>query len=184
MVSVTRFINMDFEFFEKLSKKDADTFLRRFLEAESSNIKGTLKRCAADGIKTDFSIKSLSPFIRWILKRMGTIRLEPDPKVPQWIRNTDSYAKHLFEFNVRSKKLVLQTAYYLGESFVRSHSSLRWGTGDIKTMEANMPVVAGFRYELEMAPILVTLNLLERVIAEPEKMGDIEIMINIWNKDA
>lgn len=175
---------MRFDYFEKLPKKQANAFLSRFLKVEAINIKETVKHCTADGIKMDFSINSLSPFLRWILKKLDTIPLSPDPAVPEFIRNTDSYTKHLFEFDTRSRELVLQAAYYLGESFVRTHRSLRWATGDIKTAEANMPVVAGFRYELEMAPILVAENLLERIIAERYKIGDIEIMINEWDKDA
>ena len=37
MVSVIPFINMRFDFFEKLSQDDAKAFLRRFLEVESSD---------------------------------------------------------------------------------------------------------------------------------------------------
>lgn len=184
MVSVTQFIDMNFEFFEKLSKKEANVFLHRFLEEESSNIEATIKKCAAARIKMDFSVKSLPRFIRWTLKQLATVPLKADPAVPEWIRNNEVYTKHLFEFDVPSKELVLQAAYYLGESFVRSHSSLHWGIGDITTAEANMPVVAGFKYDLEMAPILVTENLLESIIAEPSKAGDVEIMINTWNQDA
>jgi len=63
---------MRFDFFEKLSEDEAKSFLRRFLEVESSDIKQTLRRCAIDGIKTDCSIKSISPFMRWVLKKLIT----------------------------------------------------------------------------------------------------------------
>lgn len=169
MVSVTVSIDMDFEFFEKLSRAEANAFLKRFLDEESSNIKGTMKQCAAAGVKLDYSIKSISPFMRWVLKQLIVTPVEPDPEVPEWLRKNDSYTTRLFEFNESSKELVLQAAYYLGESFVRSHDTLHWGSGDITTAEGNMPVVIGFQHELELAPILVANNLLRRITAEPQK---------------
>lgn len=183
MVSVTQFINMDFEFFEKLSKSEAEIFLRRFLETESLQIKQTAKQCTADGLRMDYSIASIVPFMKWIFKRLIAIPEGPDPEVPEWIRNTKSYATRLFEFDEPSKTLVLQAAYYLGESFVKSHRSLHWDTGDVDTAEGNMPVVAGFQHELELAPILIAENLLRRVTAEPKKMGDIQKAIESWNGD-
>jgi hypothetical protein len=84
---------------------------------------------------------------------------------------------------MESEELVLQAAYYLGESFVRSHGTLRWGTGDIKTYEANMPAVIGFQHDLELAPILIAENLLRRVTAEPKKVGDFQIAVESWNRE-
>ena len=182
MVLVTQFIDMDYEFFEKLSKSEANAYFQLFLETESSKIKATIKKCAADGIKMDFSLKSLPPFIRWVLKRMVTIPLKPDPSAPEWIRSNEVYNKRLFEFDDASNELILEAAYYLGECFMRTHSSLTWDLGDIKTAEGNMPVIAGFEHGLEMAPILVMSNLLRGVTAEPKKIGDIEIMVDSWNK--
>jgi hypothetical protein len=175
---------MDFEFFENLSKDETDAFLRRFLEEESSNIRTMEKQCAAAGIKMDYSIESIPPFIRWVVKKLKTIPQEPDPEVPEWIRNTESHIKYSFEFDDPSKTLILQAAYYFGESFVRSHKSLRWSTGDTETAEANMPVVAGFEYDLELAPILVVDNLLAALVAEPDKSKVIEECVEIWNRDA
>lgn len=146
---------MRFDFFEQLSRDEAKAFLKRFLDEVSSNVKLTANICAAQGVRMDYSIKSISPFMRWVLKKLTQIPLEPDPSVPEWIRNTDSYSKHLFEFDFPSKQLVLQAAYYLGESFVRSHSTLRWGIGDKTTAIGNMPVVIGFQKSREMAPILI-----------------------------
>ena len=171
---------MQFEYFEQISQKDATALLQRFLEVESSRIHETAKLCAVDGIKMDFTIKSISPFMRWVLKKLTKIRKKPDPAVPAWIRNTETYAKNLFEFDEQSGKLILRAAYYYGESFVRSYDSLRWGTGDLKTALGNMPVVAGFQHELEMAPILVADNLFSRITREPDKIGDIQISVAYW----
>lgn len=184
MVSVTRSTNMEIEFFKKLSQDEARILLRQFLEVESSIIITTVNRCAADGIKMDFSIKSIAPFMQWVLKKLIAIPQKADPAVPEWIRNTNSYATRLFDFDERSEKLVRQAAYYLGESFVRSYSSLRWGTGDIRTFEANMPVVAGFsQHDMELAPILIAENLLRRVTAEPKKLGDFKKAVESWDQE-
>jgi hypothetical protein len=183
MVSGIPFIDMDIEFFEKLSKKQADAYLQTFLDTESSKINKTVKQCTAAGLRMDYSLKLISPFMRWVLKRLTAIPEEPDPTIPEWIRNTASYTSRLFEFNGPSEELILQAAYYFGESFVRSRSSLYWGTGDIKTYEANMPVVIGFQHELELAPILIAENLLRRVTAEPKKIGDFQTAVESWSRD-
>jgi hypothetical protein len=171
---------MRFDFFQRLPQRDARAFLQRFLDVESSDIKQTLNQCAAEGIKADYSIKSISSFMKWVLKELRTVPLKPDPAMAEWIRNTGSYAKNLFEFDEPSRKFVMQAAYYLGESFVRSSSTLHWGTGSMNTAEGNMPVVTGFKRGFELAPILIANNLLRRVAAAPKKNGDLEKAVEYW----
>lgn len=180
MASVIQFIDMEIDFFERLSPDEADAFLQRFLEVESSNITGIAKQCATDGIKMNYTIKSIPPFMRWVLKRLTTIRLEPDPAVPAWLRNHEVYVNNLFDFDGPSGILIMRAGYYLGESFIRSYRSLHWGTGDIETVEANMPVVAGFQHQLEMAPVLIVDNILARIISNPKQVGDIERAVESW----
>lgn len=69
------------------------------------------KLCALDGVKMDFSINSITPVMRWVLKKLTKIRKQPDPKVPAWIRNTEVYTKNMFAFDQQSGKLILRTAY-------------------------------------------------------------------------
>jgi len=183
MVLVTLSIDMDFESFEKLSKAEANAILRRFLEVESVRINETVRQCAVDGIKMDYGIKSIAPFMQWVLSKLATVPKEPDPTVPEWLRNNEIYINNLFDFDGPSGVLVLRAGYYLGESFVRSHKSLHWSTGDIETMEANMPAVVGFQHQLEMAPVLVADNLLARIVSDPDKIGDIESAVESWNGD-
>lgn len=184
MVSVTQFISMNPEpFFEKLSPKGAHVFLQRFLEVESLHIKETAKRCAADGVKMDFSLKSIPPFMRWICAKLKTIQKEPDPSVPKWLRSNEVYAKNLFDFDEASGILVMRAGYYLGESFVRSFRSLRWGTGDVRTADANMPVVAGFKHELEMPPIIVADNLLARLVVDPKTPRGAKKCVESWTNN-
>jgi hypothetical protein len=173
---------MRFDFFETLSRVEAEAFLRRFLETESLQIKNTAKQGVTEGIRMDYSIKSIAPFMRWILTKLVAVPEKPDSAVPEWLQNCESYTKHLFDFDDRSKRLILQAGYYLGESFVNSYSSLRWGIGNQETAVGNMPVVEGFQKSREMAPILIAENLLGRIVAEPQKAGDIEIAVERWSQ--
>ncbi len=171
---------MRFDFFENLSHDEAKAFLNRFLEIESAYVKEVLAHCSSEGIPADFGIDSVAPFIRWVATRLRTVPTAPDAQLPTWIRETDSYAKNLFEFDEASKILALRAAYFLGESFVRSFRNLHWTIGNSETAEASMPVVAGFQSGLEMAPILIAENLLRRVIAEPSKQSDIDKAVEFW----
>jgi hypothetical protein len=100
--------------------------------------------------------------------------------VPEWIRSTPEYERGLFEFDEDSKNLICFVAYYLGECFVRNYSQLRWATGNAEYAEANMPVVTGFKREIELAPMLVLENLFRRITAKPDRISDIEIAIDTW----
>jgi hypothetical protein len=175
---------MRFDLFEKFSPEEAKEFLEQFRALESSNIEDLLKQGSSEGLSVDFKIKSVAPLMRWLAAKLATIPNKPDMQLPWWIRATDSYAKNLFEFEEGSKILIIRAAYYLGESFVRSHPGLHWATGNPKTAEANMPVVAGFQFKLEMAPLMVAENLFRRAIAEPTKLGDIDKAIEYWDQKA
>jgi hypothetical protein len=174
-------MNCDPDFFEKLSLDEAKALLSRFRELESSKIEEMRKQIAFEGFELNFSIQSVAPCIRWTSARLETFPREPDPRLPLWIRNTDSYRNNLFEFDEPSKSLTLRAAYYLGESFVRSHGNLRWGTGNLDYAYANMPVIAGFRSGHELAPAVVTDNLLREVVRDPSKLPEIESTIELWN---
>jgi hypothetical protein len=173
---------MRFDFFESLSREEARAFFDQFLEVESAHVKEVLRQCSCEGVRADFGIDSVAPFMRWVAAKLKTVPTTPDTQLPAWIRETDSYARNLFEFDDLSKLLTLRAAYFLGESFVRSFRGLHWTVGNRETAEANMPVVAGFQSDLEMAPILITENLLRRVIAEPSKQLDIDKAIDYWTR--
>ena len=172
--------SMRFDFFESLSPEEAKTFFDRFLEVESARVHEVLKQCSSEGVPANFGIDSVAPFMRWVAARLKTVPTAPDTQLPTWIRETDSYAKNLFEFDEVSKILTLRAAYFLGESFVRSFRNLHWTIGNSETAEANMPVIGGFQAGLELAPILITENLLRRVIAEPSKESDIDKAVDYW----
>jgi len=173
-------VDMKFDFFESLSHKEAKTFFDRFLEVESSPVQEALEQCSAEGVRVNWGIGSVAPFLRWAAVKLKTLPTAPDMQLPAWIRETDSYAKNLFEFDDVSKILTLRAAYFMGESFVRNFRNLHWTIGNSETAEANMPVVGGFQSGLEMAPILIAENLLRRVIAEPSKQSDVDKAVDYW----
>lgn len=173
---------MNFEFFAELSTDEAREYLDRFLHLESQSIGGLFAECSKDGVVSDYSLRSVAPLLRWVATKLTVIPTSPDERLPEWIRNTDSYANNLFEFEEPSKLLLLRAAFYLGESFVRSFRTLRWTIGNTEYAQAKMPVVSGFQKGLEMAPILIIENLFGRVVADPTKVGDIDRAIEYWSQ--
>src|SRR4051812_7896211 len=107
--------DMDFQFFEKLSLIEAQAFLSDLLTGGANRSLSLPKELEADGIRCDFSVPSLVPVLTSLLPKLVKIPLEPDLKVPTWIRNSETYKENLFDFDDASKPLVLGAAYYLGE---------------------------------------------------------------------
>lgn len=173
---------MDFAFFESLTPHDAQAFLDRYLEVEGEATRGMIPSAQEEGVVMDFSVSSVSAFLKWILRKVQTVPTDADETLPAWIRESESYKRGLIEFEEKSKPLVMRASYYLGESFVRQYCSLSWGVGEPETVEHNMPVVAGFRSDLEMAPIMVTENLFLRILGDGAAVTDIDKAVSHWQK--
>lgn len=163
-----------------MSWDDAEDFLRRFIEVESAEVSKLIEMALPREIEADLSLDSLVPVLTWVSLQLSTVRVEPDDDLPVWIRECPSYARGLFEFDEPSKALVLRTAYYLGEVFVRFNRNLKWATGAQETAEKNMPVITGFRSDVEMAPLLVLENLFSRIIADGAPSETIRTAIEYW----
>ena len=143
---------MNFEFFESLTLEQARDHLREFIGTESAAWEGMRSAAQHAGVTMDYSVVSLSPFLKWIVQQVQVVRIPVPASEPKWIR--EAHKDGLIDFEQESKSLILRAAYYLGETFVRSHPSLGWTTGNPEYLEKNMPVVAGFRSGLEMSPNL------------------------------
>lgn len=167
---------MDFTFFESLSTSEAEQYLQSFLREAGKGFQQTAQELRRDRITSDFSINSISQVFGWILKRINTVPMEPDESLPEWIRQSDG----LFDFDDASKTLVLRAAFYLGESFNRYSDKLYWGTGDTDSAKQNMPVVKGFKREMELSPLLVTENLFSRISNHGAPSSDIEQAVKSW----
>lgn len=174
---------MDYDFFKNLSEIDATKFLNNFLDESKDGFQQTATKLQKDGIVVDYTIDSIIPVYNWVLEQLKTIPLEIDDSLPDWIKQSDDYLQGLFEFNEESAILTLRAAYYLGESFNRSSQELFWTTGDNESALKNMPVVNGFKYNLELAPLLVSENLFKRIIQDNSRLTDIKTALDSWLKN-
>ena len=172
---------MDFEFFESLSPEEAWEFLQGFLETERNALKVMEAAAEQSGIRMDYSVESLPEVLKWILKDVRFMRVPVPASEPEWIRQ--AHKDGLVEFDEESKYLILRAAFYLGESFVQTYPSLWWTIGDQKYIEQNMPVVAGFRLDLEMAPIMIVENMVRGVFGRGGPWTDVDRAITHWAGD-
>jgi hypothetical protein len=175
---------VDFELFESLSASEARSFLEGFLERESAAVEETLAAARQQGLRTDYSLGSISPLMRWAISQLKTVPLPENPALSVWIRETESYKSSLLDFDNASKLIVLRLAYYLGESFVRAFPGFTWSVGSHETAEKNMPVVAGFSSGIELAPMLVAENVLLRVLSGHGTQEAFDVAVQTWTSFA
>jgi hypothetical protein len=174
---------MNFAFFDSLTTADAEDYLRQFLREASCGFGELAEQAKSACLTTAYSIQSIAPLMLWVLPQLQTIQKSEDPTVPAWIRQTKQYRDGLYEFTESARILVLRSAFYLGESFVRTFPQLRWGIGDEDYAEKHMPVVAGFKSKLELAPILVAENLFCRLISDRSTSQSVATAMEHWRRN-
>jgi hypothetical protein len=171
---------MDFDFFDKLSSSDAKKFLDNFLSESGKGFINMKPELESSGIKVDYTIESLMPVFGWIADRLKTLPENEDKSLPIWIRETESYKKGLYSFDVASRILILRFAYYMGECFIRNTKSLSWNIGRVKNAEKNMPVVTGFKFKLDLSIMMVSENMFSTAIEENE-IENAKTAITTWS---
>ncbi len=171
---------MNFELFESLSEEEAESLLAGFLETGQKRIEVTASQLGKDGVAVDFAVDSVHPMFEWVLDRLTAVPEDVDESLPVWIRASDSYKRGLFSFDDSSKDLMLAAAYYMGEAFNRYSERLAWSIGSDETMVMNMPVIAGFMHNKQMAPIMVAENLFRRVIGHEAPTSDFQRAVDTW----
>lgn len=174
---------MNFKFFGSLTNEEANKYLDDFLYFGSGRGIEILSQTTHFTVEIDFNVDSLSPIFRSLLTVLKTIPREPDLTIPEFIRNTESYKKNLFDFDEPSKTLLMSAAYYLGETFVGCYSQLSWGIGNAEYIQGNMPVVTGFKHN-EMPVILITENMFGGIISGMNDDSSIGSTINAWRSNA
>jgi hypothetical protein len=112
---------------------------------------------------------------------LRAIPRELERDLPWWIKASPRYPEHLIDFDADSRILVVRAAYYLGAAFVNEHPGLSWATGRRDTAEQNMPVVTGFREQLELAPMLVAENLFLRMLGDKADPSIIDSAMEYWS---
>lgn len=173
---------MDFEFFEQLTEDAAQTYLDRYLEVEALEVEDSIRKASADGVTVDFSVDSIPNFFAWLLQFVKKVVQEPEPDMPDWLREANENMGAFIGFADESSGLVLRGSYYLGESFVRSHPKLHWRVGRPKTADQNAPVVAGFRKRMELPALLVAENIVLRALRDPSDKGRARDVIEVWKE--
>ena len=116
-------------------------------------------------------MESLLPVFRWVIDRLKTVPEKEDNSLPEWIRATESYKKGLYSFDGPSGVLILRFAYYLGESFIRCHTGLKWSMGNRSKMQRNMPVISGFKSKMELPVLVVSKKMFASAIENKHTEG-------------
>ncbi|HET6889475.1 MAG TPA: hypothetical protein VFH31_00105 [Pyrinomonadaceae bacterium] len=171
---------MNFQFFDSLNAAEATEFLNTFLDTERKAVEEIISAARSEGVYADLSVASVPEVLKCVVGKLTTVPRLPDETVPSWIRETDSYSRGLFDFDETSTVVILRAAYYLGQSLVNHSERLSWSVGNIETAEKNMPVITGFTFELELAPIMVVENLFRRIIADGAAYDAIDQAMNYW----
>lgn len=172
---------MDYKFFDGLTREEAEEYLAAFLEFGRNPGMKILEQNIHFTIEIDFCVKSLPAILKALLTELKTVPKEPDPSVPEFIKNTEIYKRGLFDFDEASKSIVLAASYYLGETFVRNFRQLSWSIGNVDYTEGNMPVVTGFKFNKQLAPILIVENMFRGTISGISLDNSIETAIEVWS---
>ena len=170
---------MNSNFFQNLSTEDARMFLNDFLMNAASGFKTMGPEMVNNDIVVDYTVESVFPVFKWILRQLKTLPEKEDENIPEWIRVTESYKKGLYSFEEVSKVLILRFAFYMGESFVKDFETLHWSLGKSKTMQKNMPVITGFKSKMEMAVLVVSHNMFATAL-EDKETDSAETAIETW----
>lgn len=169
---------MNFSLFETVNPAEAHEHLKGFLDTERVAMNAMIAAAKHAGVKMDYSLGTLPSVLKWIMSAVTVTRVPVSDTEPKWIR--EFHKDGLIEFPEQSKYLILRAAYYLGECFVRASAALSWTVGDPEYIEKNMPVVAGFRGRMELAPMMVCENTFAAILGDGEPESVIDVMVRSW----
>ena len=171
---------MNFEFFENLTREESSAYLDEFLELGRSALPEFTAAAERGGVRADGSLDSIGELARWVAAAATTIPLEPDPDLPEWIRESESYEANLFDFDDESRARLMRMAFYLGQAFVDADPQLRWAVGRADTAPQGQPVVSGFAHELELPALLVAENIIRDALSGGEVGGRATNAVDYW----
>jgi hypothetical protein len=99
--------------------------------------------------------------LTWLGARLEVVDVPAPADVPAWVQAVlDQNGGGFRDVAEASRPLVLQAAYYLGDSFVTSYPVLRWDIGREDRPEVRQPVVTGFASGEDMPVLGVAENAL------------------------
>lgn len=175
---------MDFAFFEQLTDEEAWSFLEKYRATGEDGFDDLGKAVVeAGGDRLDFSLASVRPAFEAVARGVATVPAELDESLPDWIKDSETYRSGLYDFSDDARVLIVLLSFYFAEVLVRTSSgALKWSVGDQDTAVQSQPVIEGFKNSLQMSPLLVTENLLRRLIEEPDPAvgGEVDRAISTW----
>ncbi len=169
---------MNFELFDLMTRDEAQDHLQGFLDTEGAAMETLHPAAEHAGILMDYSLGTLPSVLKWIGSALHVMRVPVADTEPDYIR--EYHKEGLIDFPEESKYLILRAAYYMGESFVRANEKLFWTIGDPEYIQKHMPVVAGFREDDEMAPMMVCKNVFSRVYGRGASDSNIDALVRTW----
>jgi hypothetical protein len=173
---------VNFAFFEALTIDEAQEYLTFFRRNGAEGLRHLMSAGLPENVTVDFSVESVPGLLAFTADSATTLPLDPDPTLPEWLLESDSYRDNLFEFSDQSKILLAAAAYYLGEAFVRTYPVLRWSVGSRNTAPQGQPVVTGFEHEMEMPVLLVAENLVARSLTDDGPPTDSAQAMASWER--
>jgi hypothetical protein len=168
---------VNYEFFESLTLEEAHAYFQRFLTVERQAVEEMKPAAAARGLELNYSMSSLADVLKWMMEGARAVRVPVPEDEPWWIRQ--AHADGLIQFDEDTKTMILRAAYYIGECFARL-PGLRWTTGDLEYMQQKMPVIAGFRNDQELPPLVVMDVVFARVIGRGLPATEADETIRVW----
>ncbi len=151
----------DSQVLRSLKINNHSDFADQFLRNETERMREICDDINKDGIMTDYTILSVVPVTKWFVGRAKAIH------------DTENTGLH----DAKITPLILDSAYYMGESFVRSTRSLSWTTDNKDNV---IPTVTGFKFSIRMCPITDTYGIFEDILIGKQKMEEVERTILMW----
>ncbi len=171
---------MDYEYFEKLSQREAQEYFDNFLACERIALEQLTPVMQQAGLVVDYSLSSLPSILKWMLGTVHYRRVTIPDSEPDWIKQ--AHQDGLIEFDETSRVVILRAAYYMGECFVRTYPFLRWAIGNREYIQQNMPVVTGFGHDIELAPLAVISNVFSRILEGKGRAHEFEDLLAAWQE--
>ena len=168
---------MNYAFFEALSPDQAAAYLTAFLNAEREALTAWQPLAGRDGVEFDFAMTTLPGVLKWMVANVHGHWVPLGEDEPEWIRQ--AHPQGAFEFDEDSKSIILRAAYYLGECFARLPGH-RWSTGNTQYVQHNMPVITGFRNDLELPPLVVMDNVAAKIHEDGKPLSKVDSMVDVW----
>ena len=122
--------------FKSIGENSLSNKTEAFITNGESLIEEIAEEMKKDGTIADFTALSVPSVLQWLLIRAKTIH----EKNMEVFGKNSGYSDHVRHY-------LSLSAYYLGESFVRTSNSISWKIKD------DAPLVSGFKFGFMMSPV-------------------------------